>query len=88
VDADGMLRRLDRLGELGLPIHLTEISFCTPDAQQRAEALETFLRLAYSHPAVKAIMLWGFWEKRHWLGPSVNLAGYRYDPLKGAFPRA
>lgn len=90
VDAEGMLRRLDRLGELGLPIHLTEISFCTPDAQQRAEALETFLRLAYSHPAVKAIMLWGFWEQRHWLGPSAALvdghwnnlpAGQRLDQL-------
>jgi GH35 family endo-1,4-beta-xylanase len=68
-----MVRRLDKLGELGLPIHLTEISACTTDQVQRADALEAAYRVAYSHPRVEAIMLWGFWEKRHFLGDRAAL---------------
>jgi GH35 family endo-1,4-beta-xylanase len=89
-DPAGMVRRLDRLAELGLPIHLTEVSFCTLDQQQRADALEIFYRVAYSHPAVEAVMLWGFWEKRHFLKDRTALvdanwkntpAGDRLDQL-------
>lgn len=89
-DPAGMLRRLDRLAELGLPIHLTEISFCTLDQQQRADALEIFFRTAYSHPHVTAILLWGFWEQRHFLKDRAALvdanwqntpAGDRLDQL-------
>jgi hypothetical protein len=85
-----MVRRLDRLAALGLPLHLTEVSFCTLDQQQRADALEIFYRIAYSHPAVEVVMLWGFWEKRHFLKDRAALvdanwkntpAGDRLDQL-------
>jgi hypothetical protein len=73
-----------------LPIHLTEISFCTLDQLQRADALEIFFRAAYSHPRVEAILLWGFWEQRHFLKDRAalvsatwqnTLAGDRLDQL-------
>jgi endo-1,4-beta-xylanase len=68
------LGTLDRLhGETGLPIHLTEISAKTPDPAWRGEALEMLFRLGFSHPAVKAILLWGFGAKTHWLGPDAAL---------------
>jgi GH35 family endo-1,4-beta-xylanase len=66
-------RRLDKLGELGAPIHITEVSSKTADEKLRADTLETFLRVAYAHPKVDAFMFWGFWAKRHWLGPQAAL---------------
>ena len=59
--------RLDRLAELGLPIHITEVSFKTRDLEAQAEALELFYRTAFAHPGVDAFFLWGFWERAHWL---------------------
>ena len=26
-----------------------------------------FLRTTFSHPAVKGILFWGFWDSRHWI---------------------
>ncbi len=68
------LATLDRLhAETGLPIHLTEISAKTPDLERRADVLEMLFRLGFSHPAVEAILLWGFGAKTHWLGPDAAL---------------
>ncbi len=68
------LATLDRLqAETGLPIHLTEVSAKHPDAVRRADILEMLFRLAFSHEAVQAIMLWGFDAKTHWLGPDTAL---------------
>lgn len=65
--------RLDRLAELGLPIKITEFDMGTYDRgfayseEERANQYEMFLRTAFSHPAVKGILLWGFWDARHWM---------------------
>jgi endo-1,4-beta-xylanase len=70
----GFLETLDRLhAATGLPIHLTEISAKTPDAARRADVLEMLFRLAFSHPAVRAILLWGFGATTHWMGPDAAL---------------
>ena len=66
-------RRLDKFGKLGLPIHLTEISSRTKDQQRRADTLEALFRVGYAHKDVDAILLWGFWAKRHWLGADAAL---------------
>jgi len=72
--AEAFLATLDRLqGETGLPIHLTEVSAKFPDADRRADLLEMLFRLGFSHPGVEAIMLWGFEEKTHWMGPDAAL---------------
>ncbi len=55
--------RLDKLASLGLDIKVTELDFDEP----KAELYKTFVTTAYSHPAVKGIFLWGFWDKRHWI---------------------
>lgn len=65
--------RFDKLGSLGLPIKVTELDF--GDWQkgmyfgedEQAKRYEMFLRIAFSHPAVEGIILWGFWDNRHWV---------------------
>jgi GH35 family endo-1,4-beta-xylanase len=74
-------RRLDEFGKLGLPIHLTEISSRTNDAQQRADTLEALFRVGYAHKDVDAILLWGFWAKRHWLGANAALVDKDFSLL-------
>ncbi|MFP4053635.1 MAG: endo-1,4-beta-xylanase [Phycisphaerae bacterium] len=66
-------RRLDEFAKLDMPIHLTEISSKTPDPEVRADTLEALFRVGYAHPQVEAILLWGFWERRHWLGKNAAL---------------
>ncbi len=90
VDPLAVQERLDRMGEFGLPLWITELDVLEADVEVRADALEAVLRMAYSHPAVEGILLWGFWEGNHWRGPdaalvnldwSLNPAGERLDAL-------
>ena len=65
--------RLDKLGSLGLPIKVTELDFGDWQKgmyfgeEEQARRYEMFLRIAFSHPAVEGIVLWGFWDNRHWV---------------------
>lgn len=68
-----MLATLDELGKFDLPIHLTEVSSKTADETRRADTLEMLFRVGYSHPKVEAILLWGFWGGRHWLGSDATI---------------
>lgn len=61
-----MLGVLDQFSEFGLPIELTEASFNLDDRELQADYMRDFLIAMFSHPNVQGIMLWGFWEKRHW----------------------
>jgi len=54
--------RLDNLATLGIPIWVTEYDSKTPDVNKRAENLENLYRIAFSHPAVEGIIMWGFWQ--------------------------
>ncbi len=45
---------------------MTELSFNLDDREVQADYLRDFMIAAFSHPNVHGIMLWGFWEKRHW----------------------
>lgn len=78
---EAVWRRLDALAALGLPIHLTEISVKTADPQRRADTLEMLLRTAMAHPAVESLLLWGFWERSHWLGRDAALVDAQWNPL-------
>jgi endo-1,4-beta-xylanase len=82
--------RLDKMGQFGLPVWVTEFDVTEADQAQRADALETFFRSAFGHPAVAGIILWGFWEGAHWKGPDAALvnqdwtltpAGQRFEDL-------
>lgn len=61
-----LLRVLDRFSELGLPIESTELSLSLNDRELQADYMRDYLIALFSHPNVQGIMLWGFWEGRHW----------------------
>jgi endo-1,4-beta-xylanase len=82
--------RLDVLGAVGVPLRMTEFDVLRPDVNERADDLEKFYRVAFSHPAVEGITLWGWWGGNHGLGPdaaivdtnfTINAAGQRYLDL-------
>jgi GH35 family endo-1,4-beta-xylanase len=71
---EAFLGTLDRFwSETKLPVHLTEISSRTPDADNRGETLDMLFRLGFSHESVEAILLWGFAEGAHWMGQDAVL---------------
>ncbi len=57
---------LDTLAAFGLPIKITEFDAGGKDEAAQAEDLRRFYRVCFAHPAVKGILMWGFWEGRHW----------------------
>jgi GH35 family endo-1,4-beta-xylanase len=61
-----MLKTLDRFAAFNLPIEMTEVSISLEDGQLQADYLRDYMIAMYSHPSVKDIMLWGFWQGRHW----------------------
>jgi len=85
----GILNRFDQLAELGLPIWVTELDVSQPDENKRAADLDDFYHIAFSHPAVEGILMWGFWENSHWRSDcyivnadwTLNEAGRRYEAL-------
>jgi len=81
LDPEGMWKRLDRLAATALPIHITEVSARTADEGRRADALEAMYRTAFAHPGVEAIMIWGFWEKSHWIGREAALVAADWSLL-------
>jgi endo-1,4-beta-xylanase len=55
---------LDTLAETGLPLHMTETNFISPDEPEaRAAQAEALMRLWWGHPAVEQIVFWGLWNK-------------------------
>ncbi len=48
----------------------------TDDEALQADYTRDFLILAFSHPAVVGVQVWGFWEKTHW---RPRAAMYRAD---------
>lgn len=71
-----LLRGLDRFGRFGLPIQITEVDVDTTDEALQADYTRDFLTAAVGHPAVDAVLMWGFWEGRHW---RPDAALYRRD---------
>ena len=71
-----LLDILDRFAEFELPITVTEHDIDTRDEKLQAEFTRDFLTAMFSHPAVEAVLVWGFWERSHW---RPNAAYYRAD---------
>jgi len=83
---------LDRLGELGYPLHITEYipqssgkaitggwREGTWTEQTQAEFAEQFYRLCFGHPAVASINWWGLSDRQIWL-PGGGLIDKEYEP--------
>ncbi|MBC8470541.1 MAG: endo-1,4-beta-xylanase [Planctomycetes bacterium] len=88
---DTLRGALDKLAKIGLPICITEFNFpgqrsrflksrnlkLTPDEERaKAEAITDYYRICFAHPAVRGILMWGFWEGANWI-PQSSL--YRRD---------
>jgi len=69
-----LLEILDRFGSLGPEIELeaTEFDIDITDEALQAAYLRDFMTTLFSHPKVKGIIMWGFWEGHHWK-PSAAL---------------
>lgn len=90
-DEAELRRTLDALAELKLPIRITEFNFpgqrskyyqkrglrlSGEEEAAKAGALRRYFRIAFAHPAVTGILMWGFWEGANWI-PQSSL--YRRD---------
>jgi endo-1,4-beta-xylanase len=64
-------KTLDALAKFNLPIKITECLVSADTEEGKAEELERFFRICFAHPAVEAIIMWGFWEVGHWVPESA-----------------
>ncbi len=61
---------LDRFATFGLPVEVTEFDVNTYDEQLQADYTRDFLTAIFAHESTSGVLLWGFWEKRHWIPPA------------------
>lgn len=80
---EDIIKILDRFGKFGLPIEATETSFSLHDKQLQADYLRDFMIAMFSQPNVQDIMLWGFWQKRHWR-PEAGIFAEDWSPTPAA----
>lgn len=57
---------IDRFAALGKEIKITEHDISIKQRQVQAAYTRDFMTILYSHPSVKSLLLWGFWENSHW----------------------
>jgi GH35 family endo-1,4-beta-xylanase len=57
---------LERFAALGKEIKITEHDIDLTQRGVQAEYTRDFMTIVFSHPAVKSLLTWGFWEGRHW----------------------
>ncbi len=62
-----VLEILDRFAAFGKDLQVTEFDVDIADEQIQADYTRDFLTAAFSHPAVKGFLMWGFWAGAHWL---------------------
>ena len=90
-DPVALQNALARLAEFNLPICITEFNFpgqrskyrsqrglrlSDEEERAKARALVDYYRICFSQPAVRGILMWGFWERANWIPVS---ALYRRD---------
>ncbi len=74
-----MLEILDRYAKFGLPIQITEFDVQVSDEQLQADFTRDFLTVMFSHPSVNGVVMWGFWEGRHY-APGAALWNKDWSP--------
>lgn len=57
---------LDRFAALGKDIKITEHDIDLDQRGVQADYTRDFMTILFSHPSVKSLLVWGFWEGRHW----------------------
>jgi GH35 family endo-1,4-beta-xylanase len=63
---DQLLQILDRFAVFKKDLQVTEFDIETNDEQLQADYTRDFFTTVFSHPAVKGIVMWGFYEALHW----------------------
>ncbi len=61
-----LLAILDRFAAFTKALAVTEFDINVKDEELQAAYTRDFLTAVFSHPAVNGILMWGFWEGRHW----------------------
>lgn len=89
---------LARLAQFNLPICITEFNFpgqrskyygkrgvqlTAEEEQAKAKALADYYRICFAQPAVKGILMWGFWEGANWI-PVSSLYRRDWSPTPAA----
>ncbi|MBN1509378.1 MAG: endo-1,4-beta-xylanase [Sedimentisphaerales bacterium] len=97
-DPDALRNALAKLSELKLPICITEFNFpgqrskyynqrgarlSDEEEQAKARALVDYYRICLAQPAVKGILMWGFWEGANWI-PISSLYRRDWSPTPAA----
>jgi GH35 family endo-1,4-beta-xylanase len=57
---------LNRFASFPVDLQSTEFDIDITDEQTQADYTRDFMTLLFSHPKVVGIVMWGFWEGRHW----------------------
>ena len=78
-----MLDLLDRYAKFGLPIQITEFDVQVPNETLQADFTRDFLTVMFSHPSVTGVVMWGFWESRHY-APQAALWRKDWTPKPNA----
>lgn len=63
---EGIQEIYDRFAQFGVPLQLTEFDIDTRDEQLQADYLRDVMTITFAHPSFSGIVMWGFWEGRHW----------------------
>ncbi|XP_053402967.1 anti-sigma-I factor RsgI6-like [Mercenaria mercenaria] len=80
IDIHVIKAQLDILAEAGLPIMITELGVNDKDENSRASKLVNLLTLFFSHPSVKGVLLWGFWDGQIWEKDAPLFTGTNLTP--------
>jgi hypothetical protein len=64
---------LDRFAKLGLRLQITEFDMWgggwgEGENPTRAEWVRTLLTVSFANPSMDGVLMWGFWDGRHWRG--------------------
>ncbi len=97
-DPKALHNALEKLSEFKLPIRVTEFNmpgqrskYCKDtslrltdeEEKAKARAIVDYYRICFSHPMVKGILMWGFWEGANWI-PASSLYRRDWTPLPAA----
>lgn len=72
----------NRLAKFNLPIEITELDVLSDDEELQAMYLRDVMITCFSHPSLQSVILWGFWDGRHWK-ENTPLYNKDWTPKKG-----
>jgi GH35 family endo-1,4-beta-xylanase len=68
-----LLRKLERLAQLGLEIQPDQFEVVLSDERCQADYLRDYYTVAFSHPSVVGVIAWGYWESDMWMPQAAFL---------------